>query len=75
MVKELKRPGDPLVSGGAKGLRKRFKVCVADLELAGKNLQLYSLRRGGATELSDRGGWKSVRTARLYIALCKTWPN
>ena len=76
-LKELKQPGEPLVSGGAKGLRRRFKVCVSDLELAGKNLQLYSLRRGGATELfrsrgsfdevTDRRRWKNVRTARRYI--------
>ena len=47
------------------------------LGLAGKNFQLYSLRTGGATDLfrscgsfdevTDRGRWKNVRTARLYI--------
>ena len=32
-LKELKRPGDPLMVGGSKALRRKFKTCVEDVGL------------------------------------------
>jgi hypothetical protein len=76
-LKEMKRPGDLLMVGGSKALRRKFKTCVEDIGLQDQNLQLYSLRRGGATEVfrssgsfhevADRGRWKNLRTARIYV--------
>ena len=63
--------------GGPKALRRKFKTCVEDIGLQNHNLQLYSLRRGGATELfrssgslhevAERGRWRNLRTARIYV--------
>ena len=76
-LKDLKRPGDLLMTGGSKALRRKFKICVEDVGLQDRNLQLYSLRRGGATEVfrssgsfhevANRGRWKNLRTARIYV--------
>ena len=58
-------------------MRKKFKDLISELGLTCKNLQFYSLRREGATkvfrqsgsfdEVTDRGHWRNVRTARLYV--------
>jgi hypothetical protein len=76
-LKEMEEPGEPLVAGGACMLRRRFKVLLRDAGLQGMDLQLYSLRRGAATNMfrqqasfdsvADRGRWRNVRTCRIYV--------
>ena len=72
-----KQPGEKIMPGGAKELRRKFAKLVAALGLSSANLGYYSLRRGGATATFHRTGsfdvcaeagrWGSVRTARIYI--------
>ena len=76
-LKEMERPGDPLVPGGSCALRRKFRSLLKDAGLQKLDLQLYSLRRGGATNMfrncasfdsvADRGRWRNVRTCRIYI--------
>ena len=76
-LKQILPAGEPLLPGGSRVLRKKFRVLVADAGLDKLDLQVYSLRRGSATELfrscgsfdtvSDRGRWKQVRTCRIYV--------
>ena len=71
-LKGMLKPGDPLIPGGSCKLRRRFRSLLQEL-----GLQLYFLRRGGATEMfrdsasfdavADRGRWRNVRTCRIYI--------
>ena len=70
-------PGERIMPGGAKELRRKFGKLVAALGLGSANLRYYSLRRGGATATfhctgsfdvcAEAGRWGSVRTARIYI--------
>ncbi len=76
-LKQLERPGEPLIPGGACALRRQFRQLVRDTSLTHMDLQVYSLRRGGATNMfrecasfdsvADRGRWRNVRTCRIYI--------
>ena len=76
-LKELIPAGEPLIPGGSKTLRRKFRDLVRATGLQKLDLQVYSLRRGGATDMfrqcgsfdsvSDRGRWKQVRTCRIYV--------
>ena len=58
-------------------LRRRFSQLVKEAGLQNLDLQVYSIRRGAATNLfrrcasfdtvSDRGRWKNIRTCRIYV--------
>ena len=75
-LKQLETPGDPLLEGGSCALRRKFRRLVKDAGLQHHDLQLSSLRRGGATNMfhqcasldsvADRGR-RNIRTCRLYI--------
>jgi len=75
--KKGRQPGERIIPGGAKELRRKFAKLVSALGLTSANLRYYSLRRGGATATfyrtgsfdacAEAGRWGSVRTARIYI--------
>ena len=75
--KSGRQPGEKIIPGGAKELRRKFNKIVAALGLGNCNLRYYSLRRGGATATfyrtgsfdacAEAGRWGRVRTARIYI--------
>ena len=58
-------------------LRRGFRQLVKEAGLQDMDLQVYSIRRGAATNLfrrcasfdtvSDRGRWKNIRTCRIYV--------
>ena len=57
-------------------MREKFNEILQQLDLSHLDLQLYSLKRGGATELFrqtgsfdevvNRGRWESTHRAKLY---------
>ena len=76
-LKVLEQPGDSLIPGGSCMLRRSFRQLVKEAGLQNLDLQVYSIRRGAATNLfrrcasfdtvSDRGRWKNIRTCRIYV--------
>ena len=76
-LKDMEEPGEPLIVGGACMLRRRFKILLKDAGLQNMDLQLYSVRRGAATNMfrqvasfdavADRGRWRNIRTCRIYV--------
>ena len=76
-LKALEAPGESLIEGGSCMLRRRFRQLVKEAGLQNLDLQVYSIRRGAATNLfcrcasfdtvSDRGRWKNIRTCRIYV--------
>jgi integrase len=70
------QPGDTIMRRSAPQFRALFKRLVAAARIE-DGVQIYSLRRGGATadfrhhgqldRTTERGRWGNVRTARIYI--------
>eukprot|EP00438_Fugacium_kawagutii_P020958 Skav211849 [mRNA] locus=scaffold305:925833:932175:+ [translate_table: standard] len=74
---ENKQPNDLLVKESVQKFRELWKSVVSHLGLTEFHYLPYSLRRGGATsayrngatfdQLVEKGRWKHVQTARLYL--------
>jgi len=70
-------PGDKLLTTSIGSLRKHFAAAVSTFGSQELDLQLYSMRRGGATEhfrrtgsmaeTTMRGRWANFATCKLYV--------
>ena len=52
-LKQLEKPGEPLIPGGACALRRQFRQLVRDTSLTHMDLQVYSLRRKAQQTCSE----------------------
>ena len=76
MLCENRQPGDKVYSGSAATFRKRLGLALSALGMADLDIQVQSMRRGGATdffkktnsmqEVAFRGRWANFATAKLY---------
>jgi len=76
MLCENRQPGDKVYPGSAATFRKRLGLALSALGMADLDIQVQSMRRGGATdyfkltnsmqEVAFRGRWANFATAKLY---------
>ena len=76
MLCEKRQPGDKVYSSSPGTFRKRFALALTALGMDDLDIQIHSMRRGGATdyfkatnsmqEVAFRGRWANFTTAKLY---------